>query len=182
MNTSRRCLFKLGSCYITRCNKKVPYPGDLPIVPVKHDNSSVEEPRSEQVPTFSQELVSHLESLSLVRFDNEQAVVHLRSAVKSAMSLQEVETTDIDPMYTVWEDQQCPLREDEVEKPFSLSQVLSNANPVQDNYFTAPPGNVPLEEAAPLDHALISQWDRLGIEVAPVPKKQKCESDQENGT
>ncbi|VDM84194.1 unnamed protein product [Strongylus vulgaris] len=132
---------------------------------------------SKLLPTFSQELLSHLESLSLVRFDNEQAVVHLQAAVKTAMALQEVDTTDVEPMYTVWEDQQCPLRDDIPEEPLTLKEVLSNANPTQDNYFVSPPGNVPLEEAAPLDQTLISQWDKLGVEVAPAPKKLKHDAD-----
>ncbi|RCN41373.1 aspartyl/glutamyl-tRNA(Asn/Gln) amidotransferase, C subunit [Ancylostoma caninum] len=275
MNISRRCLFKMGSCYIAR-SSKVPYTGDIPLVPTKPiTNDDLHEVPSTSVPTFSHELVSHLESLSLVRFDNEQAVAHLRSAVKAALPLQRVDTTGLEPMYTVWEDQQCFLREDEPEEPLSLSQViyplyrrsqslmmifmkyrqrlcqrflmsssrtwnslslvrfdneqavahlrsavkaalplqrvdttglepmytvwedqqcflredepeeplslsqvLSNANPVQDHYFTSPPGNVALEEAAPFDQKLINQWDRLGIEVAPTPKKQKRESDQ----
>lgn len=61
----------------------------------------------------------------------------------------------------------------------TILQVLANANTVQDHYFTAPPGNVALEEAAPLDETLINQWDRLGIEMAPAPKKQKHESDHQ---
>ncbi|RCN35820.1 aspartyl/glutamyl-tRNA(Asn/Gln) amidotransferase, C subunit [Ancylostoma caninum] len=180
MNISRRCLFKMGSCYIAR-SSKVPYPGDIPLVPTKPiTNDDLHEVPSTSVPTFSHELVSHLESLSLVRFDNEQAVAHLRSAVKAALPLQRVDTTGLEPMYTVWEDQQCFLREDEPEEPLSLNQVLSNANPVKDHYFTSPPGNVALEEAAPFDQKLINQWDRLGIEVAPTPKKQKRESDQKD--
>ncbi|EYC27703.1 hypothetical protein Y032_0008g139 [Ancylostoma ceylanicum] len=172
MNISRRCLFKIGSCYIAHCSK-VPYPGDIPLVPTKPVINDIDEVPSTSVPTFSHELVSHLESLSLVRFDNEQAVAHLRAAVKAAMPLQRVDTTGFDPMYSVWEDQQCFLREDEPEEPLSLDQVLSNAHPVQDHYFTSPPGNMALEEAAPFDQKLINQWDRLGIEVAPTPKKQR---------
>ncbi|KHJ80545.1 aspartyl/glutamyl-tRNA(Asn/Gln) amidotransferase, C subunit [Oesophagostomum dentatum] len=171
MNITRRCLLAISPCrmYVD----KVPYPGDLPIVPTKPDVSNVEEVPSDRVPEFPQKLISHLESLSLLRFDSEQSVAHLRSAVRKAMALEQVDTTGVEPMYTVFEDQQCPLREDIPEEPLDIKQVLANAKKVQDNYFVTPPGNVPLEEAAPLDLKLINQWDRLGKEVAPTPKTRK---------
>ncbi|KAJ1359684.1 hypothetical protein KIN20_018486, partial [Parelaphostrongylus tenuis] len=83
---------------------------------------------------------------------------------------------DVEMMYTVWEEQDCPLQVDIPEEPLTVKQVLSNAARVQDDYFISPPGNVPLEEAATLDFDLINQWDRIGVPVAPIPKERKVDT------
>ena len=58
-----------------------------------------------------------------------------------------VDTEHVDPMYSIQENQTLRLREDVVTcgGEESLKQVLSNAKNVYEEFFVAPPGNIPLE-------------------------------------
>ncbi|VDM56996.1 unnamed protein product, partial [Angiostrongylus costaricensis] len=136
----------------------------------------IEDERGASVPEFDQKLISCLESHSLFRFHNEQAVAQLRTTVRKASVLRQIDREDVEMMYTVWEKQDCPLQADIPDEPLTVKQVLSNATRVQDDYFVSPQGNVPLEEAATLDLDLINQWDRIGVPVAPMPKEQKIDA------
>ncbi|XP_043244737.1 glutamyl-tRNA(Gln) amidotransferase subunit C, mitochondrial-like [Amphibalanus amphitrite] len=86
-----------------------------------------------------------LERLSLVDFGNRQGVERLSEAIKFANSIKAVKTAGVDPLYTVQEDRSLRLRPDEPLPTPSVDQVLSCAAVTEDDYFVAPPGNVPLE-------------------------------------
>ncbi|KAJ1359672.1 hypothetical protein KIN20_018455 [Parelaphostrongylus tenuis] len=161
---------------ISSLSGRVPYRGDAVLITTEPEISHIEDERCASGPEFDQKLISYLESLSLFRFDSEQAVAQLKNAVKKASVLREVDRVDVEMMYTVWEEQDCPLQVDIPEEPLTVKQVLSNAARVQDDYFISPPGNVPLEEAATLDFDLINQWDRIGVPVAPIPKERKVDT------
>uniref|UniRef100_A0A914ZNJ0 Glutamyl-tRNA(Gln) amidotransferase subunit C, mitochondrial n=1 Tax=Parascaris univalens TaxID=6257 RepID=A0A914ZNJ0_PARUN len=126
--------------------------------PSKIDESLVEEP-----PLFDKRLITHLERLSLVRFSDEEAVAHLRKAVKYANQLKLLHTTGIEPMETVVEDLECPLRDDIVEQTISKKEVLSNAAELVEDYFVTPPGNIPLEESDSLDLKKVNEWDWMAM-------------------
>ena len=51
------------------------------------------------------ELVSHLERLSLVNFDDSAAVDCLRQAISLAETLQQVDTSGVEPLETLHEQQ-----------------------------------------------------------------------------
>ncbi|VDM39566.1 unnamed protein product [Toxocara canis] len=116
---------------------------------MKIDESAVEEP-----PLFDKELITHLERLSLVRFSDEEAVAHLRKAVKYANQLKLLDTTDL----------ACPLREDVVDQTVTKKEVLSNAAELIEDYFVTPPGNIPLEESDNLDLTKVNEWDWLAMD------------------
>ncbi|KAK6046682.1 hypothetical protein COOONC_15813 [Cooperia oncophora] len=110
---------------------------------------------STEAPRFDKKLINLLESLSLLRFDDEQAVALLGTVVKKAKQLQHVDVEGTSTMFTVWEQLECPVNDD--------VPICTNAARVQDDYFVSPPGNIPLTEASDLDLNLISQWDKIGL-------------------
>ncbi|KAK5978814.1 Glutamyl-tRNA(Gln) amidotransferase subunit C mitochondrial [Trichostrongylus colubriformis] len=163
---------KSGIRLVSRVVGSGKYAGDLPLVPTEPEISQVEN-TSAEAPRFDKKLILLLESLSLLRFDDEQAVALLGTVVKKAKLLQNVDVTNVPAMFTVWEQLECPLNDDIPGEDSSAKQVLSNAAKVQDGYFVSPPGNIPLAEGGSLDHDLINQWDQIGLPRAIKPKKQK---------
>jgi len=53
---------------------------------------------------ISNELINHLERLSLVEFGNKQGIERLATAVQFADTLLQVDTSDVEPMTSVLED------------------------------------------------------------------------------
>ncbi|CAG7834192.1 unnamed protein product [Allacma fusca] len=93
---------------------------------------------------FHPELISHLERTSLVGFGSEEAVLRLEEAIKFASVLNDVNTAGVKPMDSVLENETLYLREDETSET-SRKDILSNAAITDEDYFVAPPGNIPLE-------------------------------------
>uniref|UniRef100_A0A914VBA4 Glutamyl-tRNA(Gln) amidotransferase subunit C, mitochondrial n=1 Tax=Plectus sambesii TaxID=2011161 RepID=A0A914VBA4_9BILA len=120
-------------------------------VPIEPAISHIDETKVKPAPELNQELVDHLERLSLVRFSNEEAVHHLRKAIHFANRLKLVDTTNVKPMESVLEEMTCPLREDVVNDGNIREQVLCNATNRVEEYFVTPPGNIALEQAPSLD-------------------------------
>lgn len=90
-------------------------------------------------------LVAHLERLSLVDFSNEEGVRRLEEAIRFAQPLKDVDTTGIEPMISVLEDETLRLRPDIEQQDNSKADILANAKVVEEDFFVAPPGNIPLE-------------------------------------
>ena len=56
-----------------------------------------------------------------------------------------MDTTGVEPMYTVLENECLHLRSDEIDQNLpSREDILSNAVLTEEDYFVAPPGNIPL--------------------------------------
>jgi len=93
------------------------------------------------------ETIAILERQSLVDFANEEGVRTLEAAIRFADQLHLVDTEGVDPMTTVQESRTLTLREDEVTcgGDQSLREVLANAKNVYEDFYVAPPGNIPLE-------------------------------------
>ncbi|XP_037085731.1 glutamyl-tRNA(Gln) amidotransferase subunit C, mitochondrial-like [Pollicipes pollicipes] len=96
-------------------------------------------------PIVTEEDIILLERLSLVDFGNRQGVQRLTEAIKFADTIRDVCTEGIEPLYTVLEDRNLRLRPDVVEEAPSVDEITSCAALTEDDYFVAPPGNVPLE-------------------------------------
>lgn len=91
------------------------------------------------------ETIRLLERLSLVDFANIQGVRRLEDAINFAEPIQDLDTTGVEPMYTVLENEYLNLRADELDKNLpSREDILSNAVLTEEDYFVAPPGNIPL--------------------------------------
>ncbi|XP_056186296.1 glutamyl-tRNA(Gln) amidotransferase subunit C, mitochondrial [Falco biarmicus] len=90
------------------------------------------------------EVLDHLEHLALVDFRDSEGVERLQKAIQFADQLQEVNTDGVEPMDTVLENRCLYLREDDVTEGNCTKELLKNAREKVEEYFVAPPGNIPL--------------------------------------
>ncbi|KAL8180596.1 UNVERIFIED_CONTAM: hypothetical protein K2H54_029334 [Gekko kuhli] len=90
------------------------------------------------------ELLDHLEHLALVDFRNQEGVERLEKAIEFADQLLSVNTDGVEPMDSVLENRYLYLREDNVTEGNLTEELLKNANQTVEEYFVAPPGNIPL--------------------------------------
>lgn len=88
------------------------------------------------------ELVQHLEKLSLVDFANKEGLTRLQAAISFADQLAQVDTEDVEPMYSVLEDRSLALADDEVLVENMCDDVLGCAKETFEDYFVVPPGNI----------------------------------------
>lgn len=70
----------------------------------------------------------------------------------------DVDTTDVEPMYSVLEDRGIELREDIVEDCHP-DLVLNNATLMEEGYIVAPPGNIPLQRDEKVNDFRDKQWN-----------------------
>ncbi|OWA52965.1 putative Glutamyl-tRNA(Gln) amidotransferase subunit C, mitochondrial [Hypsibius exemplaris] len=103
------------------------------------------------------QVVHHLERLSLVDFSNEAAITRLSSAIRFADRLKDIDTTGVRPLFSLLESETLSLRNDEVTEGNQKTDVLRNAALTFEDFFVAPPGNVPLEQQN--TYALASEND-----------------------
>ncbi|CAI5444715.1 unnamed protein product [Caenorhabditis angaria] len=153
--------------------RKIAFEGDQVLIRDIPYISEIPDEKLSEIPNFDAKLIAHLERLSLVRFDSEQAVANLRKSVKMAQKLELVDTENIEPMYTVWENQECPVFEDVEEKSLEIEEVFKNCTERFDDYFVTPPGNIALESKDRFDLNVINEWDKIGNPTAPQLKNQK---------
>ena len=74
-----------------------------------------------------------------------KGIHRLEEAVAFADPLQDVDTTNVEPMYTVLENESLQLRLDKVDNDVPTREdILSTAVLVEEDYFVAPPGNIPI--------------------------------------
>ncbi|XP_075574931.1 glutamyl-tRNA(Gln) amidotransferase subunit C, mitochondrial [Pelecanus crispus] len=90
------------------------------------------------------EVLDHLERLALVDFRDAEGVERLQKAIQFADQLHEVNTDGVEPMDSVLEDRCLYLREDDVTEGNCTNELLKNAREKVEEYFVAPPGNIPL--------------------------------------
>jgi len=85
-----------------------------------------------------------LERLSLLTFcDDKEYIDFFKHNIEFVNKLSELDTDGIEPMYTVMEDIELPLRED-IAEAMMHDDVLQNADKQFEGYFVAPKGNVSL--------------------------------------
>ncbi|XP_032899548.1 glutamyl-tRNA(Gln) amidotransferase subunit C, mitochondrial [Amblyraja radiata] len=111
-----------------------------------------------QSPEVSMEMIDHLERLALVDFQNQEGVQRLASAIQFANQLHGVDTDGVEPMDSVLEDRPLYLRADEVTDGYCTEAILSNARHIEEEYFVAPPGNIPLPRKEERDALQPSKW------------------------
>ncbi|XP_028299571.1 glutamyl-tRNA(Gln) amidotransferase subunit C, mitochondrial [Gouania willdenowi] len=103
------------------------------------------------------ELVDKLERLALVDFRTKQGVACLEKAIQFADQLHVVDTCGTEPMDCVLEDRALYLRDDTVMDGNCAEQLLQLSQNTVEEYFVAPPGNIPLpkreERSAMLKHS-----------------------------
>ncbi|KAJ8286093.1 hypothetical protein GJAV_G00034460 [Gymnothorax javanicus] len=100
------------------------------------------------------DLVDKLERLALVDFGSQEAVDRLEKSIRFADQLHVVNTEGVEPMDSVLEDRELYLREDQVQEGDCAEQLLQLAKNTVEEYFIAPPGNIPLPEKRESLHAV----------------------------
>ncbi|XP_071438560.1 glutamyl-tRNA(Gln) amidotransferase subunit C, mitochondrial [Hetaerina americana] len=99
---------------------------------------------------ITQEIVDHLERVSLVDFANKKGIERLQSAIEFADRISHVNTNDVEPMVSVLKDRSIYLRNDQVVDVHCRESVMTNAAVVEEEYFVAPPGNIPVTPSRPI--------------------------------
>ncbi|XP_064613054.1 glutamyl-tRNA(Gln) amidotransferase subunit C, mitochondrial-like [Liolophura sinensis] len=99
-----------------------------------------------KVPEIDMELINHLERLSLVNFNNQAGVERLSKAIRAANQLFMVNVDGVEPMDSVLENRHLYLRSDDIVEGNCRKEVLENASKTEEDYFVAPPGNIPLKQ------------------------------------
>ncbi|XP_030646896.1 glutamyl-tRNA(Gln) amidotransferase subunit C, mitochondrial [Chanos chanos] len=90
------------------------------------------------------DLVDKLERLALVDFRNQEGLDCLDKAIRFADQLHVVNTEGVEPMDSVLEDRALYLRNDTVGDGQCTEELLQLAKSTVEEYFVAPPGNIPL--------------------------------------
>ncbi|XP_019956572.2 glutamyl-tRNA(Gln) amidotransferase subunit C, mitochondrial isoform X1 [Paralichthys olivaceus] len=98
-------------------------------------------PPPTQIPA---DLVDKLERLALVDFRTKQGLACLEKAIRFADQLHVVDTSGIEPMDSVLEDRALYLRNDTVTEGDCAEELLHLSKSTVEEYFVAPPGNIPL--------------------------------------
>ena len=103
---------------------------------------------------INQETIKHLERLSLVDFANKEGILRLQEAIHFADQIHSVDTTGVEPLISILHEEGhgCPVREDIVTDSDQRELILSNSAVTEDEYFLAPPGNIPLPEKEDRDY------------------------------
>ncbi|KAM3938256.1 glutamyl-tRNA(Gln) amidotransferase subunit C, mitochondrial [Leptodactylus fuscus] len=105
---------------------------------------SMEADRDSQDCHVSAEVIDHLERLALVDFRNQEGVERLKSAIQFASQLHLVNTEGVEPLSSVLEDRALYVRTDAVTTGNCTELLLRNSKTTVEDYFVAPPGNIPL--------------------------------------
>lgn len=69
----------------------------------------------------------------------------LEESIEFASKILHIDTSNVNPLYFVHEDQLLNLREDIVVEGNIRDVILQNAAATDDTCFIAPPGNIPVE-------------------------------------
>lgn len=103
------------------------------------------------------DLVDKLERLALVDFRTKEGLACLEKAIRFADQLHVVDTSGVEPMDSVLEDRSLNLRDDAVTEGDCAEELLQLSKNTVEEYFVAPPGNIPLpkreERATMLKHS-----------------------------
>lgn len=151
----RRVFLILRNNHRFYCNKKgLDVITDTPAInwkEIKHDSKVPVEPIVPFAPPTQEieidsKTIQLLERLSLVDLNSKEALKTLKDSIQFADRIAHIDTTAIEPLYTILEDQDLQLREDLVTDGNIKEEILSNAKITEEDYFVAPPGNIPLEQ------------------------------------
>ncbi|XP_047447945.1 glutamyl-tRNA(Gln) amidotransferase subunit C, mitochondrial [Mugil cephalus] len=150
----RKSCFQSHSTNVTRLFSSRPHNPKVPKVATWEPVPEHQLPPPTQIPA---DLVDKLERLALVDFRTKQGLACLEKAIRFADQLHVVDTSEVEPMDSVLEDRALYLRDDAVAEGDCAEELLHLSKNTVEEYFVAPPGNIPLpkrdERAAMLKHS-----------------------------
>ncbi|XP_014367619.2 glutamyl-tRNA(Gln) amidotransferase subunit C, mitochondrial [Papilio machaon] len=129
------------NAYIIRLLSNRTFCSKVPVVPV----TTLERKNNSQFKVDSN-TIALLERLSLVKCDTVEGVEVLEDSIAFADKILHINTDNIEPLYSVLENENLSLRSDEITQGNCQKDILKNASLTEDDYFVAPPGNIPLHE------------------------------------
>ncbi|KAM9360541.1 glutamyl-tRNA(Gln) amidotransferase subunit C, mitochondrial isoform 1-T1 [Symphorus nematophorus] len=139
---------------VTRLFSSQPHNPKVPLFATWEPVPEDQLPPRAQIPA---DLVDKLERLALVDFRTKQGMECLEKAIRFADQLHVVDTSGVEPMDSVLEDGALNLRDDAVTEGDCAEELLELSKNTVEEYFVAPPGNIPLpkreERAAMLKHS-----------------------------
>ena len=137
MNTLGRLNFsvRFSSLFHYRTSSFVP---KTPTFKEAAINSTTESPK------IDTETIQHLERLSLVDFANRAGIRRLEEAIQFADQILHINTDSVKPLISVLQEDSLSVRTDEITEGNTRDEILSNAFITEEEYFVAPPGNIPL--------------------------------------
>jgi len=92
----------------------------------------------------NKQVLRKLERLSMLTFqDDDKYIKFFKSNLKFVDKLSELDTSNVEPMYTVHENAELFMREDHAE-PQMVEGTLQNASEHFEGYFVVPTGNISL--------------------------------------
>ncbi|XP_056643681.1 glutamyl-tRNA(Gln) amidotransferase subunit C, mitochondrial [Diorhabda sublineata] len=137
-------------CTVTKQTKLIET--EKRLIPIEKTKSKIDLTKLPPKTTIDAATVALLERLSLVACESKKAIETLEAKLKFADQILQVNTTNVEPLITPLEDFPLRLREDIVTEGNYRDDILKNASLVEDEYFVAPPGNIPLESRKDLLH------------------------------
>lgn len=144
------CIF-LAQYYCSRGNNRAT---KVPQIPTWE---ALVEDQLPPLTTVPPDLVDKLERLALVDFRTKQGLDCLEKAIRFADQLHVVDTSGVEPMDSVLEEKALYLRNDMVTEGDCADKLLELSQNTLEEYFVAPPGNIPLpkreERTAILKHS-----------------------------
>ncbi|GAB0087358.1 Glutamyl-tRNA(Gln) amidotransferase subunit C, mitochondrial [Sergentomyia squamirostris] len=137
-------IFRSVRCYsASRSDIKIP---GLPIKSFSTESGKKIPEISSSKVLIDANTIHLLERLSLVDIDSKEALKIVTDSIAFADKILEIDTKGVEPLYTVLEDCDLQLRVDRVSDGNIREEVLKNASVTEEEYFVAPPGNIPLEK------------------------------------
>lgn len=82
----------------------------------------------------------------LISVLHREALGTLQDSIEFASRILPIGTDGVEPLYSVLEREKLALRPDTVDDGDRQTEVLQNATITEEEYFVAPPGNIPLEQ------------------------------------
>ncbi|CAG4980017.1 unnamed protein product [Colias eurytheme] len=113
---------------------------------IPHSPINTIENTENKKPKLDSNTIALLERLSLVKCDTNEGVTVLEDSIDFANKILHINTDNVDPLYSVLEDENLSLRNDVITQGNCQEDILKNAVITEDDYFVAPPGNIPLHE------------------------------------
>ncbi|XP_046872743.1 glutamyl-tRNA(Gln) amidotransferase subunit C, mitochondrial isoform X1 [Hypomesus transpacificus] len=148
-SNDRCCMWSLVEMRRRQCSSHISNT-KVPLTPTwKPMQSNLTQPAG-----VSADLVDKLERLALVDFRNQEGLVCLEKAIQFANQLHAVNTDGVEPMDSVLEDRSLYVREDTVTEGDHAEKLLKLSSNTVEEYFVAPPGNIPLPKREDRDAML----------------------------